>query len=58
MKANEASKESRLSIIDFLKLETDGYLKFDKEGNLIPIEVISKESQEKNELLKSKILVK
>ena len=41
-----------------LKYETDGYLKFDEDGNLVPIEILSKESQENNELLRSKILVK
>lgn len=43
---------------EILKFETDGYLKFDEDGNLIPTKIISEESKEHNELLKSKILVK
>ena len=41
-----------------LQYETDGYLKFNDEGELETVEIISEESKKQNELLKSKILVR
>ena len=41
-----------------LRFETDGFVGFDQNGNLVPMTINSKESQEKNDLLKSKIMVK
>ena len=43
---------------EILKFETDGYLKFDDNNNLISININSEESLENNEIVKSKILVK
>ena len=41
-----------------LKYETDGYVRFNKQGELEPIEIVSEESKEKNDLIHSKILVR
>ncbi len=41
-----------------LKCETDGYIKFNENGELELVEITSKESKEHNELLRSKILVR
>ena len=38
-----------------LRFETDGYLRFNEQGNLEPIEIISEESKEQNDLLRSNI---
>lgn len=38
-----------------LRFETDGYLRFNEQGVLEPIEIISEESKEQNDLLQSKI---
>ena len=43
---------------EILKYETDGYLRFNEKGCIEPVEIISEESQIKNDLLHSKILVK
>ena len=41
-----------------LKFETDGYLMFNNEKQLEPIEIFSEESKNENELLRSKIMLK
>ena len=43
---------------EVLKYETDGYLKYNENKVLEPTEIISEEGKHKNELLKSKILIK
>ena len=41
-----------------LQYETDGYLKFNSEGKLELIDIISEESKHENEIINSKILIK
>ena len=41
-----------------LKYETEGYLKFNEHGIIEPVEIISEESKEKNDIVHSRILVK
>lgn len=41
-----------------LRYETDGYLKFNDEGNLEQIDIYAEESKTNNDIIKSKILVK
>lgn len=41
-----------------LQYETDGYLKFNSEGKLEPIKIISEESKQDNDIIKSKILTR
>ena len=41
-----------------LAYETDGYLRFDEDGKLMPIDIISEESKKHNEVVHSKILIK